>query len=183
MGKRSGDRVVIELSLSDKNRRRETQKVLGVMGIKLRAKKGEVEVKRGEKKKQAIKQETASALALDEVGIQEALEEGKPYELEIRDEWAPVYPSEKFWRETFYPEEKDTGGLATALVRVPRLAEFYVGISALDGKVIAALLTNLPLHLVYEKYAHLLFLYAPALAMQGDHAAGSRRSPGRAVVG
>ncbi len=171
MGKRSGDRVVIELSVKDKNRRHDTEKVLSVLGIKLRAKKGEVEVKRGEKKKQAIKQETASALALDEVGIQETLEDGKPYELEILDEWAPVYPSEKFWREAFYPNQKGPGGLATALVRVPKLAEFYVGVNSLDPKVLAALLRFLPLRYLYEKYSHLLYLYAPALAMQGDHAA------------
>jgi tetratricopeptide (TPR) repeat protein len=179
-GKRSGDRVVIELSVKDKNSRHDTEKVLNILGIKLRAKKGEVEVKRGEKKKQAIKQETASALALDEVGIQETLEDGKPYELEFRDEWAPVYPSEKFWRETFYPNQKDPGGLATALVSVPKLAEFYVGVNSLDPKVLEALLRFLPLRYLYDKYSHLLYLYAPALAMQGGHAAvpgGVRAEP------
>jgi len=171
MGKRDGDRVVIELSVDKKKSRKNTEEVLRVLGIKLHASKGEVEVKRGEKKSQAVKQETASALAVDEVGMQEALEAGKPYDLEIRDEWAPVYPNETMWRDAFYAKEKDPGGLASALARLPKMAELYVGMSSLDRKVIAELLGSLPLKTLYEKYSRLLYLYGPALGMNGEHAA------------
>lgn len=171
MGKRDGDRVVLSLSADGKKNRKNTEEVLRVLGIKLHASKGEVEVKRGEKKSQAVKQETASALAIDEVGMQETLEAGKPYELEIRDEWGPVYPNEKMWREAFYAKEKDPGGLATALARAPKLAELYVGMSSLDRKVISELLGSVSLRTLYDKYSHALYLYSPALAMNGDHAA------------
>jgi tetratricopeptide (TPR) repeat protein len=171
MGKRNGDRVVIELSVNAKKSRKNTEEVLRVFGIKLHAGKGEVTVKRGEKKSQALKQETASALAVDEVGMQETLEEGKPYDLEIRDEWAPVYPDEKLWREAFYAKEKDPGGLALALARLPKMAELYVGMSSLDRKVIDVLLGSVPLRTLYDKYSRLVYLYGPALAMNGDHAA------------
>lgn len=170
MGRRDGDHVVITLSLDGKKMRHNTEKVLSVLGIKLRSAKGEVEIRRGEKKSQAKKQETASALALDEVGIQEALEAGKPYELEIRDEWAPVYPNEKYWREAFYAKDKDPAGLAGALLRMPKMAELYVGVSFLDRNVITELINSVPLRTLYEKYSRLLYLYAPAFALEAGHA-------------
>jgi len=73
--------VVITLSLTDKGARRQTEKALNVLGIRLKSSKGEVELSQGENKSQAIKQETAAALSLDEVGIQEALQAGKTYRL------------------------------------------------------------------------------------------------------
>jgi len=75
-GKRDGNRVVITLSLDGKNGRRNTEKVLGLLGIKLRTAQNGVELDRGEKKAQAKKQETVSALALDEVGMEEAFRPG-----------------------------------------------------------------------------------------------------------
>jgi len=47
--------------------------------FKLKSSKGDVAVGRGEKKNQAKKQETLSALALDEVGMQEVFQSGKPF--------------------------------------------------------------------------------------------------------
>jgi tetratricopeptide (TPR) repeat protein len=169
-GKREGDRVVITLSADGKDGLRTTEKVLGLLGMKLHNAKGQLEVDRGEKKEQAKKQETASALAIDEVGMQEALKEGKHYEIEIPYEWAAVYPNEKLWRETFYPKEGEAGGIATAMLRMPKVARLYVGLSYLDRKTVSQLLSAVTLKTLEERYADLLHLYAPALAIQGNHA-------------
>jgi tetratricopeptide (TPR) repeat protein len=164
-GKRDSSRVVITLSLNGKDGLRNTEKVLNQLGIKLHSSKGDVEVHRGEKKDQAKKQETVSALALDEVGMQEAFRAGKPYTFEIPFERAPLYPDEKLWRETFYARETGSGGFATAVLRMPKLAHLYLALYALDRKSVSALLSAVPLQTLYERYTDLLDNFAPAFAL------------------
>ena len=170
-GKRDGGRVVITLGLNGKDARRNTEKVLSELGITLRVSKGKVELDRGESKSKARQQETLSALAVDELGIQTALQDGKPYSLEIPYESVPAYPNEKLWREAFYANDKDPGGFATALLHLPAMARLYVGLSLLDKKSVSELLSAVNIKNLYDNYADLLFLYAPALALQGTHAA------------
>lgn len=170
LGKRDGNRVVLTLSINGKEARRSTEKALGLLGIKLRISKEVVELDRGEKKDQAKKQETASALAIDEVGVQEALKAGKPYALEITDEWAPVYPSERLWREAFYPKESEPGGIAMAMLRQPKVARLYVGMSYLDRKAASELLSAVNVTTLAQRYADLVYNHSVALAVQDGHA-------------
>ena len=170
-GKRDGNRVVITLALTGKDARRNTEKVLSALGITMRESKGKVELDRGESKSKARQQETLSALAVDELGIQAALQAGKSYSLEIPYESVPVYPSEKLWHDAFYASDKDPGGFAAALLHMPMMARLYVGLSVLDRKTISELLPAANIKSLYDNYADLLFLYAPALALQGAHAA------------
>ena len=168
LGKRDGNRVVLRLSLNGKDAHRRTEKVLALLGLKLRISKDAIELDRGEKKDQAKKQETASALAIDEVGLQEALKAGKPYDLEIVDEWARVYPNERLWREAFYANEP--GGIATAMLRLPKMARLYVGISYLDRNAASELLSAVNLTTLAQRYADLVYNYAAAFAVQGGRA-------------
>ena len=169
MGKREANRVVLKLSLNGKDERRNTEKILGLLGMKLRNSNGHVELDRGEKKDQAKKQETASALAIDELGIQEALQAGKTYTLEIPYEWAAVYPNEKVWQE-LYAGSEGPGGFAMALMKMPKMARLYVGINSLDKQAVATLLSGLSLRVLLDKYADEVYLFAAAFALQGGHA-------------
>jgi len=169
LGKRDANRVIVTLSLNGKDARRRTEKALDLLGMKLRISKDAVELDRGEKKGQAKKQETASALAIDDVGLQEALKASKPYALEITDEWVPVYPNEKLWREAFFPNENEAGGIATALLRLPKMARLYVGISYLDRKAASELLSVMNLTALAQRYADLIYHYGAALAIQAGH--------------
>lgn len=166
----SGD-VVITLSLADKAARRQTEKALNILGIRLKNSKGEVELAQGETKSQAIKQESAAALALDEVGIQEALQSGKPYKLVIHDEPASVYPSEQVWRSALDLKSNVPGGFAAELVRVPRMASLYVGLNSMDRGAAEELLKAFPLRELCEHESDLLFYFSSALALEGTHAA------------
>jgi tetratricopeptide (TPR) repeat protein len=170
LGKQDGNRVLVTLSLTDKDDRRRTEKALGLLGMKLHISKGTLELDRGEKKDQAERQETVSALAIDEVGLQEALKAGKPYSLEITNEWVPVYPNEKVWRDAFYPNESDLAGIATAMLRLPKMARLYVGFSYLDRKVASELLSAVNLTTLEQRYADLVYAYSAALAIEGGRA-------------
>src|SRR5215469_13870077 len=165
----SGD-VGITLSLTDKAAKHQTEKALGILGIRLKSSKGEVEIAQGEKKSQAVKQETAAALAVDEVGIQEALQAGKPYRLVIHDEPASIYPSEPTWREALNLKY-GPGGFAEALTRVPRMASTYVALNSMDRGAAEELLKAVPLKVLCEHESDLLYYFAAALALEGTHAA------------
>lgn len=171
LGTKTSDGFVITLSLNDKGNRHQTEKALNVLGIKLKNSKGAVEVAEGEKKSQAVKQETAAALAVDEVGIQEALQAGKPYRLELRDEPAAVFPGEKMWRDALNLKSYGPGGFAEELVRVPRMASLYVGLNSMDRAAAEELLKTAPMKELCDHDADLLSSFGPALALEGTHAA------------
>jgi Tfp pilus assembly protein PilF len=162
--------VVITLSLTDKAAKHQTEKALGILGIRLKSSKGEVEIAQGENRSQAAKQETAAALAVDEVGIQEALQAGKPYRLAIHDEPASIFPSESAWREALNLKY-GPGGFAEELVRVPRMASAYVALNSMDRGAAEELLKAIPLKVLCEHESDLLYYFAPALALEGAHAA------------
>jgi tetratricopeptide (TPR) repeat protein len=170
-GKREGNKLVIVLSLSGKSDRRTSEKVLNLLGIKLRSSQGNVELDLGEKKSQAKKQDTVSALAIDEVGMEEAFKAGKPYKLEIPYESVSIYPSEKFWRDAFYAKESAPGGFATAALHMPKMASLYIALSFLDRRTLSELLSAVNVNTLYEHYSDLLYLFAPALAVQNNRAA------------
>ena len=169
LGANGPDGTVINLSLGDKSARKQTEKALNILGIKLKSSKGEVEVTQGEKKSQAVRQETASALALDEIGIQEALQAGKPYRLVIQDEPASIYPSEQTWRDALGLKSYGPGGFAEELVRVQHMARLYVSLNSMDRAAANELLKVLPLKDLMEHESDLLYYYAPALALDGSH--------------
>jgi hypothetical protein len=170
LGQHTSSGTAITLSFADKQSRRQTEKALSILGIKLKNSKGDVELAQGEKKRQALKQETAAALAVDEVAVEQALQSGGSYRLEIPDETAPVYPGETLWREAFYAKSSDPGGLAAALARSPRLARLYVSLNSMDRDAANELTKAVSLHDLYRD-ADLLFYYGSSLALEGGRAA------------
>ena len=169
LGTATPEGVVIPLSLTDKAARRQTEKALNILGVRLKNAKGAVEVTQGEKKSQALRQETASAIALDEIGIQEALQAGKTYRLLIRDEPASVYPSEQAWRDALGLKNYGPGGFAEELVRVPHMARLYVSLNSMDRSAADELIKAMPLRDLIEHESDLLYYYAPALVLEGTH--------------
>jgi len=89
-GDRHGTSTTITISAADKKSLQRSEKALGILGWKLKLNKGAIEFEAGEKSAQAQRQETASALALDTVGLEDTLKAGKTYTIEIADESAPV---------------------------------------------------------------------------------------------
>ncbi len=79
LGKPTKNATEITISVGDKKSREQSERILAILGWKLKAAKTGVTLEAGEKRSQARRQETASALALDEVGMQEygCLEAGK----------------------------------------------------------------------------------------------------------
>lgn len=171
LGEREGHKVKIVLALQDKPSRRRTEQFVNLLGWKMHANKKGVTIEAGEKASQAKRQETASALAIDEVGLQEALQQGHPYTLEITDDLAPLVISEETWRNTFYPKQQFAGGFAEAVLHEPRIAKVYVGFTRLNQRTTSVILSGIGLKRLAEKYGDLFYEYSSSLAIVSDRAA------------
>jgi hypothetical protein len=169
LGTRDGHRTLISLSLNGPSERKHTERVLNLLGIELRSEKGDVKLVRGGSQKETKKQEAVSALRVDEVGIQEALQAGKPATIEISDEPATIYPNAKLWHDSF--PTIGHSEFALSLLHSPHLARLYVSLSALDRRTLQALLSVTSLAELSEHFADSFARYGKSLAVQGTHAA------------
>ena len=164
-GKRQGEHSVIHLSVKDKNARQATERVVEFLGYKLKVSKGKISLDAGEKKEQGRRQELLSALGLDPVGMEEAIEAGKDYDLEVDTGSASVLFGESTWFREFAPKGPPPGGFAELLVREPSVAKIYAGLSAAEPYAAEQIAKRIGLrNLSGEKYADLLFAFGPALA-------------------
>jgi len=171
LGQRDHNLVKITVALRDKKAQKQTEKILNLLGWKLKVNKNEVTLDAGEKVAQAKRQETTSALAIDEAGMQEALQSRQDFNFEIRDDWAPVQFGVDTWKKAFYPKDEPPGGFAGALARDTRVAKLYTGLSAMDKDAAEAFLAGTDLKTLADKYADVLSLFSSALALHQTHAA------------
>ncbi len=171
LGVPKGGGVEIEIATADKRALQKSAKILELLGWTLRARKEGLRLEAGEKVSQARRQETASALAIDEIAIRQAIEAGRPFKFTIEDGAAPVLLGEAKWLDTFVSREKPIGGFAAALAHDMRVAKAYAALSTAGPRVAAALTPGADLKVLVEKHADLLYSHASAFALQGAKAA------------
>ena len=171
LGVPKGNRVELEISHANKAAAQKTAKVLDLIGWTLHSGKEGVRVESGEKGSQAKRQDLASALAISQSDMQEALRANRKFTFEIEDAPAPVLLGEAKWLTTFFPKEKLNGGLAEALARDLRVAKTYSGLSVMGPRVVAVLIPGADFKQLSEKYADLIYRRSSAFALRGAHAA------------
>ena len=177
LGRRDGDRITIELSLSDSLARQRTRKVLNLLGWDFDQ---SLRIQPAPGAGPARRQQTAASLALDEIALQEALGSRRNYFIEMRDDWVPITYGEAPWRELLYGRRHFAGGFTQALAGDPDLARLYAGISKFDETTSQQLIRDFGLKILHEKYADLLCRHAPNLVVQDGRAVvpgGLRAAP------
>ena len=165
-GKAKDGVVTVTISAQDKKTQKDAEKILDLLGWKMHVSGKGVKLEAAEKGARATHQETASALALDEIGMQQALESGKLFSFDIVTDNVAVALGEEPWRAQFYPKEKYTGGLAEAIAGDVRLAQTYAALGQMEASTAAALVSAVGLKTLAEKHAPLLVQYSSALAME-----------------
>jgi hypothetical protein len=171
LGIPQGDRVVIRLSAANEGSRRLTEKVLHLLGWKMRVTGGETVVEPAESSSASRGQMTAAALSIDEMGMQQALQSGRSFEIEIADDRVNVLFGEAIWRQAFYGKNVPPGGLTEAVAADPRLARVYLGLSAQDPETARQLARDFGLRTLADNYSNLLVLYSSAFSVAGGRAA------------
>ncbi len=168
-GSKVDDTFVIELSVRDKNARRNTERLVEFLGYKLKTNGNKISLDAGEKKQQARKQDILNALGLDPVGMEEAIEAGKDYKLEFESAPASILFGEVNWVREFASKGLPTGGFAAFLAQEPSIAKLYAGLSAAEPKAAELLATRIGLRkLSADNLPDLLFAYGSSLALNAQ---------------
>ena len=181
LGAAGNGSVTVNLDVRDKNGQKNTEKVLSLLGWRMRTSRQGVKLDPAEKGAKAARQETATALAIDEIGMQQALEAGKPFSLKVPLDTASVVLGEKVWKAQFYPKEQFAGGLVEAMAGNLQLAQTYAALGQMDPDTTAALVSAFSLKALAEKYAGLLALYASSLAVDHGRVAVPGGEPAAAI--
>lgn len=168
---------LITLSMSNGRARERTRKILGMLGWRVRgSRKAGFTLQPIETEAGAERQEIGSALEIDEIGIQDALMAGQDYDLRIKVESAPLVLGEAAWKEALYKGRTFAGGFMEAVVRDPRIGEAYVGLSPLQPSAREALIANVGLRQLVNRFSKVLLMHGSSLAFE----AGSALVPGGA---
>src|ERR1035438_999392 len=108
-----------------------------------------------------------SALAIDVVSMQESLQAGREFALEIEDDAAEIFPAEKVWQQEFYPGERYAGGLLEAMVRNPAMTALYAALSNMEPGSAELLVQLVGMKRLAKKYGTLLGLYSSSIEIAG----------------
>jgi hypothetical protein len=162
--KKSDSVVVLTLDPTTKTGRKQVEQIAALIGWNIHTDKGKLKLEPAQKKGKARNQETASALELDEVGMQSALEAGRAFQFEIRSERVPVILDDATWR-TVYDASKFPGGLPEALATDILLARAYAAFGQLDPRTARVVAESVGLKSIVEKHSAPLQRYGAAIAV------------------
>jgi hypothetical protein len=162
------DRAVVTLSLVDQAAQRRTEKVLDFFGWRLKIAGKQLTIESGVKVAQAKRQEIATALAIDQVEMQESLKAGKPFQIKVPLEQIPVTLTEAQWLAASKVKGKLAGGLAEEFAMDPNLARTYVGVSSLDSGTAKVLIDAIGLRVLVERYGGPMKDFGSSLTVSGN---------------
>jgi tetratricopeptide (TPR) repeat protein len=153
--------ITVTIAPQDKRQQKNADRILELLGWKMRISPQEVKLEAAEKGDRAKHQETASALGLDEIGMQQVLERGKSFSFDIPAENARVVLGEPAWKAQF----RYTGTLPEAIAGDLRLAQTYAALGQMEPTTAAALASAVGLKSLSENHAPILFQFSSALAI------------------
>ncbi len=179
LGERSDDGTKITLSLATDDRRRQTERVLRLLGWKLGQKDAAVTVEPGDQAEDSLRQAIPRALGIDEIGMQEALEAGREFQFEIPTENAKLAGGEA-WSALLKDAPVPPGGVAASFATDWRLAKTCAGLNAMSADAAAALLTAADLRILATRYADPLARHGGTFSFSGGRGTGVVALPGGA---
>ncbi len=162
-----GRHVSVSLSGQDGQGQPRAERILDLLGWKLLRSGDEVALEPArDSAVQARRQESAWGLGIDELAMQDKLRAGEPFSFDlVADQRARLVLGEEAWIGQFFPNQYLPGGLAEVFARDPRLARLYVGLSGLDDRTAASLVTGLGMKPLANRYIDVLYHYSSALAV------------------
>ncbi len=163
MGQTVNGKTRLGLSLVEFSYRSFTEHVLDLLGWRTRLEAGSLVVELSTESPRALHRDLATALGADVVAMQESLQSGKEFILEITDETVGVFPSESVWRSQFYADSNFAGGFAEALVREPVMNSLYTALSDMEPGTANMLIGTMSMRRLAAEYVGPLTLYSSCL--------------------
>ncbi len=163
LGERRDNRTVITLSVATEEARRQTERVLPWLGWRLiKTKDGMYSTEPGTQVIDAQRQAIPSALGIDEISLQEAIEAGRQYSFEIVTESARFTGGDA-WSGLFrVPSALPPGGIAAALTLDIRLAKSCTGLGAMGPETAAIVMSTAGLGNLVTRHSDVLARYGEA---------------------
>lgn len=164
LGERNGDSTTITLSLAGEPQRKNTERVLELLGWKLVAKDGSFSVQLGDQPSDGPRQRIPRAFGIDEVGMAEALEAGRTFQFEIPSENARVVGGND-WSTILRDLPSIPGGIAGAFTLDARVAKTYAGIGSMTADAAAAVIRAVGMRNLVLNDSDVLFRYGESLTL------------------
>jgi VWFA-related protein len=166
LGERGDDGTRITLSLATDDRRKNTERVLRLLGWKLGQKDTAVTVEPGDQPEDSLRQAIPAALGIDEIHMQEELEAGREFQFEIPTENARLAGGAD-WSILLKGVGVPPGGVAASFASDWRLAKTCAGLNAMSDAASTDLLAAADLRILATRYADPLSRHGGAFSLSG----------------
>jgi tetratricopeptide (TPR) repeat protein len=161
----NGSSTEIGLSTADKPSLERTEKILKLLGWKVKRSGKKISLEVSSKESDATKQPYLAALGVDEIQMKSALEAGKAFTLRVKDEQVPIIFDEKFWLERVIEKPPPPGGLLEALLENLGATRFYFSLAQMNDEAQQQVMRVAEPKKLLGRYADLLAAYGAALSV------------------
>ncbi len=166
LGERREDGTSLTLSLSTEERRKQSERVLRLLGWKLGQRDSRITVEPGDQADDGLRQTIPAALEIDEIQMQEALEAGREFQFEVLTENARLAGGEA-WSYLLKDAPVPPGGIAAAFATDWKLAKACAGLGAMSDDAASALLSAAPLRTLATLYPDQLARHGATFTLSG----------------
>ena len=159
----TGDSFELSLDLKEE----QTEKILRLLGWRLKRREGRVLLELGDHPMDARRQVILSALEIDQAAMKSQLESGRPFLLTIHSDRAALALDETFWLQQVMNREPASGQLLEAFLDHPHLARLYAALAHLTDETRRQVLLAADAKALLNRYSDLLYAHAEALLVEG----------------
>jgi hypothetical protein len=158
----TGDSFELSLDLKEEP----TEKILHLLGWRLKRREGKVLVELGDHPMEARRQVILSALDVDQAAMKSQLESGRPFLLTIHSDRAAMALDETFWLQQVLNREP-SAQLLEAFLDHPRMARLYAALGKLTEETRRQVLLAADAKALLNRYSDLLYAHGEALLVEG----------------
>ena len=165
LGENRGDKTLLTLSLADPLRAAKTRQILNLFGWKLEQQDGVLRPEPGDASADGPRQQVMRAFGIDEVAMEQTLEAGKSFPIEIAMDSATLNGGVAWWGAMAKEFSSLPGGIAEALVRDPQLAKTYAALARMPADAANAFVGRSGLRALATESADALWLYSDSFSI------------------
>lgn len=166
LGTREPNRVVIRLAVDTEEHRRQTDRVLALLGWKLALKGEGVTMELGDTTIDGLRQPMPAAFGIDELDLRVAIEANRPFEFEVPIESAPLIGGSA-WGLVLKGVPEAANGPIEIFLRDWRFARVYVGLGEMEPEAAGVVVSAVGLANLLLKYSFLLADEGQAFSVTG----------------
>ena len=160
LGENRGDKALLTLSLADPQSTANTRQILNLLGWKLEQQDGVPRPEPGDDSADGPRQQVLRAFGIDEVAMQQTLEAGKRFSIEISSESARLTGGVAWWGTMTKEFSSLPGGIVEAFARDPRLAKTYAALARMPADAANTIVGRAGLRVLAAESADALWLYS-----------------------